>query len=324
MGLKLDSPLVPSASPLSKDLDTVQRLEDAGASALVLGSLFEEQLLHEELSMHHYLDRDSESFGEATSFFPELGGYNRGPNGYLEHIERVKRLIDIPVIASLNATSEGGWVNYASSIEQAGADALEVNLYFLPTDPDLDGLQIEKRYVEALTQVKRVTKIPIAMKLSPFFSSIPNIAKRLVDAGADALVLFNRFYQPDIDIDRLEVAPTLTFSNSASSRLPMRWIAILHGKLKTSLAATTGIHTHEDVLKLLMAGADVTMMAAALMQNGPEYLREVETGLLHWMEDHEYESVAQLKGSMSHRASPDPGGFERANYVQMLSSYQMK
>jgi dihydroorotate dehydrogenase (fumarate) len=323
MGLELRSPLVPSGSPLSKNIDLIKRLEDNGAAAVVLASLFEEQLTGNEVILDHFLERDAHSHGEAASYFPELTGYNNGPNGYLEHIAATKKAVDIPVIASLNATTDGGWINYASSIQEAGADGLELNMYFLPTDLELSGTRIESLYLDVLSEVKRVVQIPVAMKLSPFFSSIPNMAKQLSDAGADALVLFNRFYQPDINIEELTVDPSINLSTSLSSRLPMRWIAILYKRIQASLAATSGVHSHVDVLKLLMAGADVTMMAAALIKQGPSHLRNVESGLRQWMEEHEYESVEQMKGSMSHRSCPDPSGFERANYVKALNSVEV-
>jgi dihydroorotate dehydrogenase (fumarate) len=320
MGLELKSPLVPSASPLSQHVDNVRAMEDAGASAVVLFSLFEEELLHEQRELDYYLVRDAESYGEATSYFPDIDSFKTGPDGYLEHIRKVKEAVDIPVIASLNGVSTGGWVKFANKIEQAGADAVELNVYFIPTDAQMVGTEVEQLYLDILADVKRAVKIPVAMKLSPYFSSLANMATRLGDAGADGLVLFNRFYQPDLDIEKLEVLPTVTLSTSSSTRLPMRWLAILRGIVKSSLAASSGVHTHEDVLKMLMVGADVTMMTSALLQHGIGHLKTVHQGLVRWMEEHEYASVEQMKGSMSRKSYAAPAAFERANYMKALQS----
>jgi dihydroorotate dehydrogenase (fumarate) len=306
MGLKLKNPLVPSASPLGRDISTVKRMEEAGASAVVLESLFEEQIIHEKFEMDHFLAQGTESFAEATSYFPESDMYNFGPDEYLAHIQQCQKAVGIPIIASLNGVSTGGWIDYARKIQEAGADALELNLYYLATDPAKD---------------PRVT-IPVALKLSPFFTSLSHMATRFDEIGVDALVLFNRFYQPDIDLENLEVVPNLVLSTSESMRVPLRWIAILYGKLKASLAATTGIHTAEDVLKMIMAGADITQLCATLLQNGIGRITEIQEGMIKWMEDNEYESVKQMKGSMSHKSVAEPAAFERANYMRVLKSYQ--
>lgn len=320
MGLKLKNPLVPSSSPLMAKLDSVRAMEDAGAAAVVLHSLFEEQIRHDEDELEHYLTKGAESFQEAITYFPDLGHYKLGPEEYLSHIRKTKEAVKIPVIASLNGVTTGGWTDYAKKMEQAGADALELNVYFIATDPKETGAEVEARYVDILKAVKKSVKIPVAMKLGAFFSSIPNMASRLADAGADGLVLFNRFYQPDINIETKEVTPNVILSNSSSSRLPIRWIALLFGHLKCSLAATTGIHTHEDAIKALMVGADVTMMTSALMKHGVWHLASVREAMGQWLEQHEYRSVAQLKGSLSQKNCPEPGAFERANYMKALAS----
>ena len=321
-GLRLKNPLVASASPLSHTVDSMKRLEEAGASAIVMYSLFEEQIAHEQAELNHYLSYGTEAFAEALTYFPEPQAYNMGPEEYVELIHKAKSALGIPVIGSLNGISTGGWINYARKIEEAGADALELNVYYIPTDPRVSGTDVEDRYVEVLTAVKTTVKIPVAIKLSPFFSSMANMAQRLDNAGADGLVLFNRFYQPDFDLETLDVVPNLQLSSSQELRLPLRWIAILYGRLSASLAATSGVHTAQDVLKLLMAGADVTMMASALLQHGPGRLAEVLAGLHHWMLEHEYVSVAQMKGSMSQKSVADPSAFERANYMKVLQAYR--
>jgi dihydroorotate dehydrogenase (fumarate) len=322
MGLKLKNPLVPSASPLGRDIETVKRMEDAGASAVVLESLFEEQIIHEKFEMDHFLAQGTESFAEATSYFPESDMYNFGPDEYLAHIQKCKKSVDIPIIASLNGVSSGGWTEYARKLQEAGADALELNSYYLATDPMKDPREIEENYLEVLKGVKNAVTIPIALKLSPFFTSLSYMATRFDEVGVDALVLFNRFYQPDIDLENLEVTPNLVLSSSESMRLPLRWIAILYGKIKASMAATTGIHTPEDALKMIMAGADITQLCATLLQNGIERITSIQEGMVKWMEDHEYESVKQMKGSMSHKSVAEPAAFERANYMRVLKSYQ--
>jgi dihydroorotate dehydrogenase (fumarate) len=322
LGLKLKNPLVPSASPLSRNLDSMKRLEDAGASAIVMYSLFEEQIAHEAAELNHYLAYGTESFAEALTYFPESREYNLGPDEYVELLGRAKKALGIPVIGSLNGISTGGWITIAKKIEQAGADALELNVYYIPTDPKLTGQDVEDRYLEVLHAVRRTVTIPVAVKLSPFFSSFSNIARRLELAGANGLVLFNRFYQPDIDLDALEVKPDVVLSTSESLRLPLRWIAILSGRVKVSLAATSGIHSAVDVIKVLMAGADVTMLCSALLQHGPGHLGTVLKDLQQWMLEHEYLSVGQMKGSMSQRSIADPAAFERANYMRALNSYK--
>lgn len=322
LGLELKNPIIPSAGPLSRSLDSMKRLEAAGASAIVMYSLFEEQIAHETAEMYHYLSYGTESFAEALTYFPELQQYNLGPEEYVEFIHRAKSELHIPVIGSLNGISVGGWIKYAKKIQEAGADALELNIYYIPTDPELRGIDVEDRYLEVLYAVKETVTIPVAVKLSPFFSSMAHMSRRLDRAGANGLVLFNRFYQPDIVLDSLEVTPNVILSTPHALRLPMRWIAILSGNVKANLAATGGIHTAEDVLKMLMVGADVTMMCSALLKNGPEHITAVLEGMERWMTEHEYISVQQLKGSMSQRSIADPSAFERANYMKALHSYK--
>ena len=321
MGLKLKNPIVPSASPLGRDIPTIKLMEEVGAAAVVLESLFEEQIIHEKNELDHFLTRGTESFAEALSYFPDKDVYNFGPEEYLEHIRKAKAAVSIPIIASLNGVSTGGWIDYARKIQQAGADALELNTYYLATDPDKEGKVIEDNYIAVLKAVKGAVTIPVAMKLSPYFTSMSAMARRIDQAGADALVLFNRFYQPDIDLESLEVVPNLVLSSSESMRLPLRWVAILHGKVKANLAATTGIHTAEDVLKMIMVGADVTMVCAALFQKGIKHIAKVLADMKKWMEEHEYESISQMKWSMSHKSVAEPAAFERANYMKVLKSY---
>jgi dihydroorotate dehydrogenase (fumarate) len=321
-GLKLKNPIVPSASPLSHALDTMRRLEDAGASAIVMYSLFEEQIEHETKELNHYTTYGTESFAEALSYFPEVGEYNLGPDEYITMIRKAKQSLGIPVIGSLNGVSPGGWISYAKKIEEAGADALELNVYYIPTDPKRTGQDVENLYVDILKQVKKTVRIPVAIKLGPFFSAMANMAARLDEAGADALVLFNRFYQPDIDLETLEVKPNVILSTPQALRLPLRWIAILHGRVKANLAATSGIHNAEDVLKMLMAGADVTQMCSSLLRNGPHHIERVLADLTQWMQEHEYVSVRQMKGSMSQKSIADPADFERANYMKALQSFR--
>ena len=322
IGLKLRTPLVPSAcGPLTNTISKIRALEDAGAAAIVVHSLFEEEILHEAHELDHYLTYGSYSYAEALNYFPEANEYELGPDEYLEHLHKAKQVVQIPVIGSLNGVSTGGWIKYAKLIEETGVDALELNIYYIPTDPDLPGVEVEQMYVNVLADVRRTIKIPVAIKLSPFFSNMASMAKRLSYAGANGLVLFNRFYQPDIDLEQLEVVPNVILSTPQALRLPLRWIAILYGKVNSSLAATGGIHSAPDVLKMLMAGADVTMMCSALLKNGLRRIREVELEMVQWMEEHEYESVEQMKGSMSHKSCPHPSAFERANYMKALKSY---
>jgi dihydroorotate dehydrogenase (fumarate) len=323
LGLKLKNPIVASASPLSRSMDSMHRLEDAGASAIVMHSLFEEQIIHESESLDHYKSAGTESFAEALTYFPDTGDYHFAPEEYLELVAKASNKLEIPVIASLNGITSGGWTEYAKKIEGAGASALELNVYYIPTDGIMSGVDVENRYIDVLKQIRNAVKIPVAIKLSPFFSSIPNIAQRLAKEGAAGLVLFNRFYQPDIDLDELDVKPGVELSNSYANRLPMRWIGILFGKVQASLAATSGVHTAEDVLKLIMAGADVTMMCSALLMHGPDYIGKVLKEIERWMLEHEYESVEQMKGSLSHKSIADPSAYERANYMKALNRYKL-
>lgn len=321
LGLNLKNPIVPSASPMSKTVGSVRLMEDYGASAVVLFSIFEEQIRHETKEMHHHLTYHAESYAEATSYFPEAGDYHSGPEEYLEHIRKLKESVSIPIIGSINGVTDGGWVEYAKLIEQAGADALELNVYYIPTDVNMTSDDIEQTYFDIVKDVRNQVKIPIAVKLSPFFTSIPNVALRLEKIGVNGLVLFNRFYQPDINLESLNVEPGVILSNSDALRLPLRWIAILHKKVKADLAASTGVHTAEDVLKLTMAGADVTMMCSALLRHGARKIREVLTGVQQWMVEHEYASLNDMRGSMSHHSVADPSSFERANYMKALQTY---
>lgn len=322
LGLDLKNPVVPSASPLSYTLDGMKRLEDAGAAAIVMYSLFEEQIAHEAAELDHYLNYGKESYAEALTYFPEPHEYNVGPDEYIEQVHKAKQSLGIPVIGSLNGISTGGWIRYAKNIEDAGADALELNVYYIPTHPDVTSSEAEDRYLEVLHEVRRAVRIPVSMKLSPYFSAMTHMAKRFEYGGANGLVLFNRFYQPDIDLDVLEVKPNVVLSTPDAMRLPLRWIAILYGRVKLSLAATSGIHSAEDVIKMVMAGADVTMMCSALLKNGPEYLGKVLTDLDQWLLEHEYTSIQQMKGSMSQKSVADPAAFERANYVKALQSFK--
>jgi len=321
LGLQLKNPLVVSASPLSKKVDLVRRLEDAGAAAVVLYSLFEEQITHASHELDHYLNHGAESYAEALSYFPNLEHYNLEPDSYLEHLHRVKQAVGIPVIGSLNGASPGGWVEYARKIEQAGADALELNIYYLPTDRFISSGELEENYIALVRDVRAQVGIPIALKLSPFFTSLPYMAARFVDAGADGLVLFNRFYQPDIDLETPEVVPSLALSTSQDLRLPLRWIAILYGRVAADLALTAGVHSARDVLKAMMAGASVAMLASELLANGIGRLTEILADLQAWMEEYAYESIEQMRGSMSQRAVAEPSAFERANYMKALNSF---
>ena len=322
MGMTLKNPIVPSASPLSENLDNIRRMEDAGAAAVVMYSLFEEQITLESHQLDHYLSYGVESFAEALSYFPDMGVYKVGPDEYLDRISRAKEAVDIPIIGSLNGVSTGGWIDYARRIEQAGADALELNVYYIATDLQMTGAEVEQLYLNVLRDVKKVVSIPVAMKLSPYFSSTANMAYRLAEAGADALVLFNRFYQPDFDLENLEVVPRLTLSNPYELRLPLRWVAILYGRVPVDLAITSGVRNLEDVLKGLMAGAKVTMLASELLQNGITRMSQILEGMAQWMQEYEYVSVAQMQGSMSQRSVAEPAAFERANYMKMLSSWR--
>ncbi len=322
MGLKLKNPLVPSASPLSKELGTIKKLEDAGASAIVIYSLFEEQVSFEEEELDYFLSRGAESFAEALSYFPEEDDYNTGPDEYLEHIRSAKEATDIPIISSLNGVSTGGWIEYAQKMQEAGADALELNIYFLATDSSTESQAIEERYRSILKAVKETVSIPVAMKLSPAFSSLANMLTTLQADGADGFVLFNRFYQPDLDLEALEVKPGVVLSTSNDLRLPLRWIAIMSDALQASLAGSTGVHRATDALKMIAAGADVTQMCAVLLNNGPDYLSTILNDMESWLQEKEYKSLQQLKGSMSQKSVAEPGAFERANYMKALNEYR--
>ena len=323
MGLKLANPLVASASPLTMDLDSLRRLEDAGVGAVVLGSLFEEQIEHDAAELDHYLHYGADRFAESLSFFPRVDEFRLGAEQYLDHIAAARRALGVPVIASLNGVSARGWIDWAERMRQAGADGLELNVYYIPTNPALGPGDVEELYANVLAAVREAAggRIPVAVKLSPFFSNLASVAARLDQLGADALVLFNRFYQPDIDPEELELRVRATLSTSADTLLPLRWIAILYGKLKASLAATSGVHTGADAAKLILAGADVVMMCSALLQNGPQHVRTVRDGLVEIMERHGYESVARMRGLMSQRNCPEPSAYERGNYVRALTTF---
>lgn len=322
LGMNLKSPLVASASPLSSTLSSLRSLEDAGAAAIVMHSLFEEQIHQESHRLDHYLSYGVNSFAEALDYFPDLGRYNVGPDDYMNLIYRAKQSLDVPIIGSLNGVSHGGWIKHAKKIEEAGANALELNIYYVAADVDVTGAEVVEMYLDIVKAVKKVVTIPVAVKLSPYFGSMANTAKRLADAGADALVMFNRFYQPDFDLENLDVVPHLVLSNSYEMRLPLRWVAMLYGRVKTDFAITTGIHTHEDVLKGMMAGAKVTMVASELLRNGVKRMDEIQADLVRWMEEHEYESIQQMQGSMSQIHVSEPAAFERANYMKVLQSWQ--
>ena len=321
LGLKLKNPLVASPSPLSEKVDNVKSMEQAGIAAVVMYSLFEEQIIHESLELDYFLNRGTESFAEALTYFPNIGRYSLAPDKYIETLERTKLAVNIPVMGSLNGVSTGGWIEYAHKIQEAGADALELNIYYLPTDVNLTSNQIEDNYLTLVSDIRAKVKIPLAVKLAPFFTALPNFANRLVEAGANGLVLFNRFYQPDLDLENLEVVPNLVLSNSDDLRLPLRWIAILYGKVKADLALTSGVHTPEDAIKAIMAGANVAMSTSALLKRGTQAIQQILTGMEEWMIAHEYESVQQMHGSMSQGAVADPAAFERANYMKVLNSF---
>ena len=324
LGLKLRSPLVVSSSPLQKEIGNILRLEDAGAAAVVLHSLFEEQITVEAGHLDRYLTEGTESFGEALSYFPEMQQYNLGPDSYLDHLRKTKEAVDIPVVGSLNGVSTGGWIRYAQLIEQAGADALELNLYYMPTDLEMPGTKVEEIYTDLVTHIKASVRIPVAVKIGSFFSSIPNMCKKFDEAGADGIVMFNRFYQPDFDLEALEAKPTLTLSDSTELLLRLHWTAILYNRVRPDLAITGGVHKAEDVVKGMMAGARVTMMTSALLRHGIPYLEKIEEDLIDWMEEHEYESIHQMRGSMSSQSVAEPAAFERANYMKVLSSYSLR
>ncbi len=321
LGLKLKNPLVASASPLSKKIATAQRLEEAGISAIVMYSLFEEQIIHESLELDHYLSRNSDSFSEALTYLPDGGMYGVSPEKYLNQLTALKKAVTIPIIGSLNGISKGGWTSYAKRIQETGADALELNLYYLVTDPNLTSTEVESAQIELVAEVKSAITIPLAVKLSPYITSLPNFASRLVKAGANGLVLFNRFYQPDFDLDELDIVYNLDLSTSADLRLPLRWISIMYGKIHADYALTSGVHTSEDVLKAMMAGAKVAMMASNILLNGEKVIPSMLSSLEEWMKEKEYKSVQQMQGSMSQKNVKEPAAFERANYMKVLSSF---
>ena len=322
LGMVLKNPIVASSSPLSHTVDSIRRLEDAGAAAVVMYSLFEEQIGFDSYYIDYHLTQGTDSYAESISYFPDMQSYNVGPDEYLKLIRRAKETVDIPIIGSLNGTSVGGWTDYATLIEEAGADALELNIYYVPANTAITGPEIETLYLDILSTVRQVVSIPVAVKLSPYFSSVANMASRLADQGADGLVLFNRFYQPDFDLDNLEVAPRLVLSNSDDLRLPLRWVAIMYGRVTADLAITSGIHTAQDVIKGLMAGAQVTMMASELLKNGVRRIGQVLNEVVSWSNEHEYESVIQMIGAMSQKHCAEPAAFERANYMKILQSYR--
>jgi dihydroorotate dehydrogenase (fumarate) len=322
LGMNLRNPLVPSASPLSDNVDNIKRMEDAGASAIVLHSLFEEQITREREALAHHLEHGTESFAESLTYLPATVPFRVGPEGYLNKIRKARESVAIPIIASLNGISIGGWADYARKMQEAGANALELNVYMIPTDPARSAAEIEQTYLDILKAVKSVVSIPVAMKLSPYFSSMAGMARRLDEAGADALVLFNRFYQPDVDLEALEIRPNVLLSTPQALRLPLRWIAILYGRVKADLAATSGVHSGHDVLKVLLAGANVAQLCSVLLQNGIGQIRKIEKEMTEWMGAHEYESVAQLRGSMSQKNCADPSAFERAQYMQAVLTYK--
>lgn len=322
LGLDLPNPIIASSSPLTENLESLKRLEAAGASAVVLPSLYEEQIEHEAMEVQRLYDYGSESFAEALSgYFPEMEDYNTQTEAYLRHVTDARAALSIPVIASLNGTTRGGWTHYAARLQEAGAHALELNIFLIPTDPYATGVDIEKRYLDLVSAVRAEVTIPLAVKIGPYFSSTAHMARQLVDAGADGLVLFNRFYQPDIDLDELRVVPNLRLSDSDELRLPLRWLAILCGKVNCDLAVTTGVHTSEDALKAVLVGANAVMMASALLQDGPQKVTEVLGGMSRWLDDHDYVSLEQMRGSMCLQSAPNPDAFIRANYMKMLVTY---
>jgi dihydroorotate dehydrogenase (fumarate) len=321
LGLKLKNPIVASSSPLTQKPETAEELEAAGVAAVIMHSLFEEQIIHESLKLHDDLMRGTESYAEALTYLPDYGQYSVGPETYLNTLRKMKQTINVPVIGSLNGVSTGGWINYALKIQDAGADALELNTYYLATDPDLTGVELEDTYITLVSDIRKRVSIPIAVKLSPFFTALPNFARRVAEAGANGLVLFNRFYQPDFDLEELEVVPNLMLSSSIEMRLPLRWIAILYGRIPVDFAMTGGVHTGMDVLKAAMAGASVTNIASEFLQKGPGRVAGILSEVTTWMEEHEYVSINQMKGSMSQQAVAEPAAFERANYMKVLSSY---
>lgn len=324
LGLKLKGPLMVSSTPLSESIHNVRLMEDCGASAVVLSSIFEEQLSLESRALDHDLSRGTESFPESLSYFPDLDDYRAGIDTYLSHLVRVRGSVSIPILASINGATAGGWVRFAQEVEAAGADALELNTYSLATDPRIPGSEVERHLIELVSQVRATVKIPVAVKLSPQFTSLPNVAAQLDKAGVNGLVLFNRFYQPEFDIEELSVVPRLNLSRPEELLLRLHWTAILYGNISADLAITGGVHSAEDVLKGIMAGASVTMMASAIHLHGIEHIASVLSEVQRWMEDHEYASIRQMRGALSRRSVPDPSPFERGNYIKTLSSYTMR
>jgi dihydroorotate dehydrogenase (fumarate) len=321
LGLALKNPFIASSSPLTQRVETALQLEEAGVAAIVMPSLFEEQIIQESLKLQRDLERGAEEFAEAMSYLPDYGQYSIGPDTYVENVKKTKDALGIPVLGSLNGVTSGGWIDYAKKIEDAGADAIELNIYDLAVDPEITSSQLEETHIELVGAVRQEVNIPIAVKLSPFYTALPNFARRLTEAGADGLVLFNRFYQPDYDLEELEVVPNLVLSSSDEMRLPLRWIAILHGRVQADFALTGGVHDAEDLLKAMMAGAKVVTVASELLRNGISRVPEILTDVEAWMEQFEYVSIVQMQGSMSQIAVGDPNAFERANYMQVLSSY---
>lgn len=321
MGMTLKSPLVVSASPLSKNLDGIKRIEDSGAAAMVMYSVFEEQIEHEQKELHYLTTVGTESFAESLSYFPEVEEFNLGPDQYLDLIRKAKESVEIPVIASINGKTHGGWTDFAKQMQQAGADGIELNIYNIPTSLTQSSQEIENNYIEILKSVKNAVNIPVALKVSPYFTNFTYMAKKFDEAGADSLVLFNRFYQPDINLDELEVEPHIILSNPTDLRLPMRWIAILKGRIFADLAATSGIHYGEDVIKMLLVGSNVTMLCSTLLRYGVDYVKDIQDEVVEWMTEHEYESVMQLQGSMSQLNVADPSSYERAQYMKALNNY---
>ena len=321
LGLELKNPIVVSPSPLSEQIDSVKRMEDAGAAAVALHSLFEEQITLQSNELDANLVQGENSFAEALTYFPDMGDYKMGPDAYLDHIRRAKEAVNIPIIGSLNGVSAGGWLDFAKKIEEAGADALELNVYFIPTNPGMTAQTLEDMYASIVQSIKKVVAVPVAIKIGPYFSALANVAKRLDQACANALVLFNRFYQPDIDLETLEVKPDLFLSGSNELRLRLRWVAILYGSIKADMAITGGVHTAQDVIKSMMVGANTAMLTSALLKHGIDHLKVVLDGVVEWMEAHEYESIRQMQGSMSHKKCPEPAAFERANYMKILTEY---
>jgi len=322
LGLNLKNPIVPSAGPLSQKIENIKEMEDAGAAAVVLFSLFEEEIEHEASELNHFTHANTDAFPEAQSFFPQAYDIRIGGEEYLNHIRKAKEAVKIPIIASLNGKSQGGWVDYAKKMEQAGADAIELNIYLLATEFNRTCVTIENEYIEIVKDVLASVNVPVAVKLHPFFTSISNLAYKLDTAGVKGLTLFNRFYQPDIDLEKLEVVPNVLLSSPMDLRLPLRWTAILHGKIKADIAATSGIYTAEDALKMIMAGARVTQVLSSLLMNGIPHITKILSGMTQWMEAHEYDSINTMCGSMSYKNIADPSQFERANYMKVLHSYK--